>query len=311
MTKIIRDIAVIGAGGVGGFFAGLILKSGKYRLSLVARGKHLEAIRKNGLTLKRNNGSVIKGSPFIATDDFRKLPAPDLAIIAVKGYDLDSVSQKLAEITEKDTVMLPLLNGVDIYERMRKRINNGIILPACVYISSHIVAPGLIEHIGGKGLIILGKDPKYPDFDETPILNVLENSGIEYQWQEDPFPAIWTKYVFIASFALVSAYSGKTLGEIRKNSVLNDTARRIAGEIVSLANARRIRLPQNIVEESLKKADSFPPETKTSYQRDLEIPGKPNEGDIFGGTIIRMGRELGIPTPVTESVYKDIKKKDG
>ncbi len=300
--KKIKHIAIIGAGGVGGFFAVKLMDAG-FSVSIVARGKHLKEILKNGLTLK-SEGKEINHKPYIATDNIKKLPPLDFALLTVKGYDLDGVLNQLTTIMTAKTVILPLLNGVDIYERIMEKLSNGIILPGCVYISSHIERAGVISHTGGKGLIIFGEDPRHKNYKAEDIKEIFNKAGIVYQWEEDPFPAIWTKFVFIASFALVTAYSGKSIGAVLKDSKLREMVVSIGKEIIEIASKNGIKLPKNIVDEAIKKAATFPPETKTSYQRDLEIPGKPNEGELFGGTIIRIGKMLGIPTPITEMVYK-------
>ncbi len=325
MVRKIKNICIAGAGGIGGFFAVKLLKTEKYNVSIIARGRHLDAIRKHGLTLKTADGHTITVKPHLATNSFDDIPMPDLTLITVKGYDLDEVSQKLVrriDVFEKggqtnlpksqstaENIILPLLNGVDIYERVKKYAANRIVLPGCVYIGSHIEKPGVVAHTGGTGLIIFGNDPEYPDFNPENIFGIFDDAGIKYKWEKNPFPAIWEKYMFIASFALVSAYSGKTFGEIRKDSTLNSLTKRIAEEIAEIAEARNISLPQNIVNQTLKKADMFPPDTKTSYQRDVEIAGKPNEGELFGGTIVRLGKKHGIKTSAAESVYNEIQKK--
>ncbi len=305
MSKI-KDIAVIGAGGVGGFFAGKIINSRKYRVSLIARGEHLRAIQNDGLILNTAEKREIICKPYIATDSFDKIPAPDLAFITVKGYDLEGVTRLMSKTLSETSILLPLLNGVDIYERIKRLIPWVTVLPGCVYVSSHIEKPGVVTQTGGKGMIILGKDPKKKEFDPTEIKRVFQDARIPYQWEENPFPAIWTKFVFIASFALVSAYSGKTIGEILEEKGLNQLVYSIGSEIVEIAKKKGIMLKDNVVKEAIIKAHSFPYDTKTSYQRDLETPGKPNEGELFGGTIIRMGKELGVNVSTTEKIYTTI-----
>ncbi|MBU4055655.1 MAG: 2-dehydropantoate 2-reductase, partial [Proteobacteria bacterium] len=125
----------------------------------------------------------------------------------------------------------------------------------------------------------------------------------------DPFPAIWEKFMFIAAYGLVTAQTGKTVGEVLKDEESKACIQGIMGEIASIAKRKEIELPENIIAESMAKGKQFPFSTKTSYQRDVEQPGRKNEGDLFGGAILRQGRVLGIPTPVTESIYSKIQNK--
>ena len=133
--------------------------------------------------------------------------------------------------------------------------------------------------------------------------------GIHFQWNENPFPPIWEKYIFIAAFGLTTAWSGKTLGQIMEDDESKAMVQSIMMEIRAIAQSKGIRLPENIIEASINKANNFPFDTKTSYQRDVETKGRVNEGDIYGGTIIRMGEALGISTPATKTIYAQIQQR--
>ncbi len=310
-SNIIKYICIIGVGGIGGYFGGKLALCGDYHVSFLARGSHLEAIKKWGLILNTVERSGLVCKPALATDSFEEIPIPDLCLICVKGYDLAGAAESFKKRIKPGTHLIPLLNGIDIYERMRRVLSTGIIHPACVYIGSRIEKPGVVAQTGGSGIILFGKDPKHPQDTGESIFPVFEKAGIRYEWHRDPNPVIWIKFIFIASFGLVSAYSGKTLGEIREDRELNNLVHSMAQEITAIAEAKKVILPDNIVESTLKKADTFPYDTKSSYQRDVEKKDKPNEGDLFGGAIIRLGEELGIETPYTDTLYAAIQKRSG
>jgi 2-dehydropantoate 2-reductase len=309
----IRNICIVGVGGVGGYFGGKIIQGfsggdqGERKIYFVARGAHLREIQKSGLILNTSEKANIICIPASATDRIDEIPAPDLCLLSVKSYDLPEVVRGLVKIIREDTVILPLLNGVDIYERIRTVLIQGIVLPACVYVGTHIERPGVVTQRGGDGIILCGKEPKSPDIDPENLITFFHKAGVKFVWNDDPYPAIWEKYMFIAAFGLVTAYSGKTLGEVAADHGLKRMAGEIMGEIKLIADVCNIGLPDDIIETSLKKADNFPFETKTSYQRDIEGAGR-NEGDLFGGTILAMGRRLQVPTPVTERIYSVIQK---
>ena len=103
------------------------------------------------------------------------------------------------------TVIIPLLNGVDIVERIRAILDKGIVLPACLYLGTHIESPGVINQSGGNGIIIFGPDPKYPEYSGENVKAFFQKTGIKYEWYDDPLPKIWEKYMFIAAFGLVTA----------------------------------------------------------------------------------------------------------
>jgi len=314
MKDTIKNICIFGIGGVGGYFGGRIASTitrdgdEARKVFFIARGRHLQEIKRNGLLLNTPQQAGMVCKPSLATDNIGEIPAPDLCLMCVKSYDLSTAGTALAKNIRDNTVIIPLLNGVDIYERMRENVSMGIVLPSCVYVSSSRETPGVVTQRGNQGVIVCGGDPHYPDFDPAEVVDLFNQAGITFQWHEDPYPAIWEKFIFIASFALVTAHAGKTLGEVMSDTRLQELTRSIIEEIVSIAQRLGIKLPEDIVLSSLNKATIFPFETKTSYQRDIEEKGR-HEGDLFGGTIVRMGKRLGVSTPVTQSVYEDIQGK--
>jgi 2-dehydropantoate 2-reductase len=311
----IQTVWVYGVGGVGGFIGGkiaLFLQKGwqkHTKLYFVARGKHLEEIRKKGLILNMGDEKGHLCIPTGATEDINELPPPDLCFLCVKSYDLETVCDALRGHVKPETVIIPLLNGVDIYERIRKTLREGIVLPACIYVGTHIEKPGMVTQKGGEGKILVGRDPQCPDFYPEDVLQFLREAAISCQWLDNVLPAVWEKYLFIAGFGLVSAVNGSTLGQIMEDAEARNLVSGIMDEIFLISKQKHIGLAENIVSASLEKALQFPPETRTSYQRDVAQKEKRNEGDLFGATIIRMGRETGVPTPVTNSVYAKILSK--
>lgn len=310
----IEKICVYGTGGIGGYFGGKIAHAidssagTKYKSYFIARGAHLEVIKRDGIKVITPEQTII-GKPNQATDDIKEIPDLDLILICVKSYDLDKVVKSIESKVKDKTIVIPLLNGADIYDRIRVNLNSGFVLPACVYISTHIEKPGVVQQDGGDGRILFGKDPKYKTFDPDKVIRTFNDMGINCQWNENPFPAIWSKYIFIASFGLVSVHTGKCLGEIMEDAAAKEIVRAIMREIFNIAQEKGIEFPPNIIEEAINKANFFPYDTKTSYQRDVEFKGKLNEGDLYGGTIISEGKALGIPTPVTSSIYAEIQNR--
>jgi len=303
-----KRICVFGLGGIGGFM-GAKLSTAAKELFFVARGRHLDVVKEKGLVYQAPDGSRSVIRPVLATSDPKEIGHVDLVVLCVKGYDLAASAEAVRPLLGKNTAVMPLLNGIDIYERVDAVLKTAMVLPSCIYISSAIKEPGLVTHFGGKGNIASGFDPKRRDFDPAPLISLMSATGVPFEWKDDPMPALWIKYLFIASFGLVTGMSGKPLGGVVENSELSGLVTGILREIEALAKAKGIILPADIVQASFEKGKGFPYETKTSFQRDLEVPGKPNEGDLFGGTILRLGAELGVPTPVTAKVFGEIKRK--
>jgi 2-dehydropantoate 2-reductase len=311
----LNNIWIYGVGGVGGYFGGKLAYSIKRnhetdkRVFFIARGEHLDAINQDGLILNTAEQNGIRCIPYQATDKIETVPDPDLCLLCVKSYDLDSTVRSLAGKVKDKTIVIPLLNGIDIHERVRTILKAGMVLPACAYVGTHIEIPGTVTQKGAPGIILCGNDPAFKNFSYEPLITLFNDGNIKFNWVDDPFPAIWEKFIFISAFGLVTAYSEKTLGEVTADNRLQGLVEKIMDEIVAIAEKKGISLPAGIVETSIGKAKNFPFETKTSYQRDVETKGKRNEGDLFGGTIIRMGKKLGVPTPITESIYREIERR--
>ena len=306
------NVCAIGVGGVGGYFGGKLTHTfslkpdSSVNIFFVARGKHLEAIRQNGLVLKSPEFGSITCQPTLATERINELPEIDIFLICVKGYDLMDVATSMRNRIKQNTVILPLLNGADIQERLRNKIKTGMILPACVYVSSYVEEPGVVVQIGKPGKIIFGRDPEHPDYTPEELFRLFEKSSIVYEWKDDANPAIWEKYIFIASFGLISARYNRTLGEILEEPSLKEEVIGIMNEIYSIILKRNIGLPDGIVDLSLKKAAMFPRDTQTSLQRDIHQKKGKSELELFGGTIIDLGKKLGIPTPTTQKIYREL-----
>jgi len=304
------DVCVVGVGGVGGYFGGKLAHAfpsnpdSPVNIFFLARGKHLEAIKENGLVLKSPEFGSMICRPRLATEKISELPQIDIFLIAVKGYDLMEVATLIRDQVKDHTVILAPLNGADIQERLRSRIETGMILPACVYFSAHIEEPGVVVHIGKPGKIIFGRDQDHPEYIPHEVFKIFEKSSIDYEWKDDASPAIWEKYIFIASFGLISARYNRTLGEILEDASLKEEVIGIMNEIYSIALKRNIRLPDGIIDLSLKKAMMFPRDTQTSLQRDIHQKKGESELELFGGTIIDLGKKLGISTPRTKKIYR-------
>ena len=216
---------------------------------------------------------------------------------------------ELRQAIGDNTILLPLLNGVDIYPRVRAQIERGIVLQACVYVGTHIDRPGHVVQAGGACKILFGPDPQRPDFDPREVIQLFDQAGIQSEWTTHIQTEIWQKYIFICSFGLVSAASGKSLGEILTSDRLGKDVETVMEEVLSLAKAIGVLLPAEITASSLQKARGFPYAARTSFQRDFERPGKKDERDLFVGTVTRMADELDIAVPKIRELADDLARK--
>jgi 2-dehydropantoate 2-reductase len=313
-NKKIERIAVYGVGGVGGYFGGQLANKineqhdKEREIYFIGRGAHLQEIKKQGLTLKIADLTPLICKPTRAVESFDDVPTPDIILLAVKSYDLDQAVRQISKRIKENTVILPLLNGVDIYRRVRNILPIGHVFPACVYVFSSIEKPGTVIQKGTAGRIVFGKDPDRPDMVPQHVIDLFSYAGIRSKWVENISQEIWKKYLLIAPFALVTGCYGVTFGEIMEKQELQEMTRHVMEELIAIAKFEGVDFQDTIISDTLENARKLPYESKTSYQRDLEHKGKKNEGDLFGDTIIRLGKRYEVKTPITTELYTHIQR---
>ncbi|MBL7996580.1 2-dehydropantoate 2-reductase [bacterium] len=305
----IQSIYLFGVGGVGGYIGCRIVqateKNPNIKTYFIARGAHRDTINKNGLILE-TAGETFTAHPALATEDLTNIPSPDLCILCVKSYDLEGACEKLKSKVHHHTAIIPVLNGVDIYERIRAIIKTGYVLPGCVYMGAFIKQPGVVRHLDND-LVIYGRDPKYHDRLPSEAIEFLNTiSNMRFQFRDDPYPAIWEKYMFVAAYALATAHSRQTIRYVHDHTELKNIVMAIISEIKCIAEKKGFSFSADIVEKLAARGGKLQPEAQTSYQRDMATNHGRNEGDIFGETILRLGRELNVPTPVTKKICDEI-----
>lgn len=292
------NIGIIGVGGVGGYFGGKLAKRFENdkdnRIYFLARGEHLNEIKRNGLTLSMNNEIVLKCVPYLASDKTTDFPVLDVCIICVKGYDLKGVLENLKpNITDK-TEIIPLLNGVDVPQRIYNVIPNALVYPSCVYVGTHIKSPGYVEQNGGSAKIITG--PSYVSNKKTQnkipkFLKLFDEAHISYEWTSNNYEAIWEKFMLVGSYSIVTAFYDKTLGEVNADPALVSKVRAIGNLLLNIAHKENVNLPDSSPEDAIKKIDTIPFETKTSFQLDFERKNKPIEKETFIDSIVLLAKK--------------------
>ncbi len=308
-----KHIVVVGLGGVGGYFGFKINQvneaSGKYTVSFVARGETYDKVKENGLVLLSPEHSNNRTLPNAIVQNISNIKNPDLVLICVKEYDLEHVCRQLKEVITENTVLLPMMNGADIYDRIRTIIPDHVILPTCIYVASHIKERGTVEHKGKAGKMIVGRDPEHFSSDVAWVTDLLRESKIDFDFKDNSLTDIWTKFIFIASFGLVTAKHNSSIGTVCTDEEQKCEATEIMKEIKQIADQKEIHLPEDIIEKTFEKASTFPFETPTSLQLDIHSGKKANELELFAGAVLKYGEGVHIDTPFTQRIYNEIKDK--
>lgn len=301
-------IAVVGVGGIGGYYGGKLAleyeKSDQHEIVFIARGEHLKAIQENGLHLKtRERDYVIR--PQIVTDGPTKAGVFDLVFFCTKSYSLERAAQQFSSCIHKNTVVISLLNGVNNHERLRVILPQANILNGCVHIISVIERPGFIHEKEGPSILSFGTD------DETAgryqyILDILLQAKINAVLTDQISKVVWGKYMLICPLASLASAYGKTYGEITGDGELRQRLRRMMEEVIAVAHAHKIILPDDAVEGAIRLISSVAYDNKTSMQLDRER-GRQSETDIIPGFLCKAGKESGVPTPLHDEVYAQLK----
>lgn len=310
----IKDVCIYGLGGIGSAIGGLsctLEHIHKARVSFIARGRHLDAINREGLHLELPDKKEFISRPHHASTTIKDVPRPQLIFIAVKSYDLQAVLADISGILESDTMIIPLMNGFDIYDRIRKTITKGVVFPSCVVFGGRKTGEGTgILYIPGS--VFLGPDPRKKEFDSAPLhsfIKAFEDSPARFNWVPDPYPIIWQKYIANVAINLVGAYSGKAVGEIIADAPLKQRLVKILEEAAHVVSQKGVPLSQDVVELILSAIAKIPFDTRSSYAVDIESRSPKNEGDLFGTAIIELAGQVRVPAPVIEETFTQIQVK--
>jgi 2-dehydropantoate 2-reductase len=297
-------IAILGAGGVGGYYGGLLAHSG-HDVAFVARGAHLATLREQGLRVESVHGDF-KVHPVQATDKPGEIGPVDLVLVAVKNYDLDAAAEAARPLVGLDTAVLPLLNGLDAAERLATVLGDGPVLAGLTHISSSLAAPGLIRQISGVRRITLGERDGAVTARARRIGEALALSGIEVIVSDQIDVALWDKFLFIASISGICCLARQPMGTVLGTPETRQLYIQALREVEAVARARHIALAPGIVERTLVMSEGFAPETRPSMLVDLEA-GRRIELEALNGAVVRHGRAAGVDTPVHSVAYAALK----
>jgi 2-dehydropantoate 2-reductase len=299
-------IAIMGAGGVGGCLGGLLAKAGN-DVSLIARGEHLAALREHGLKVIRPGGEIIV--EIQATGDPSEVGQVDLVLFTVKTFQNRHVITSLKSLMGPETSVLTLQNGVESHEQLSAVLGASNILLGAYWASSHILSPGVISE-DVEARVSFGAVDDTESLRALDIRKVFRDAGIEAELSPDPLRVLWEKFV------VLSALSGITsAAQTRPKELLQfPDARKMfcdaMEEALAVGLAKGVDLPANLVRDSLNYIDGLPDFQNTMHS-DYEA-GRPTELDALSGAVIRLGKQIGVKTPVHGYLYSVLlPHKDG
>lgn len=303
-------IGIVGIGGVGGYFGGKLARefanSSEHTIIFIARGEHLKAIRNNGLRLFTVEGDYTT-HPHIATDNPSEAGIFDLVFFCTKSYELENAAQAFSACIGKNTVVIPLLNGVNSARRLATILPHADIIGGSVYIISHIENPGVIRQEGGSCKLTFGTDDSESAGKYSYILDILSRAKINAVLTDKISEVLWTKYLLMCPLGSLTSATGKTYGAIWADSALRKKARDMMLEVVAVAKTQNVILSEEAVDKAMEMIGSFGYHSKTSMQLDFE-KGRQTEIDALTAYICKAGRESGVLTPLHDEIYAQLKQ---
>jgi 2-dehydropantoate 2-reductase len=293
-------IAVVGAGGVGGYFGAKLVHAGVDTVFL-ARGTTLEALRTRGIRVESIKGDFEVG-PVQASDDPADIGPVDAVLVAVKAWQIEGLAPSLKPLLGPDTVVVPLENGMEAPDQLAAALGREHVAGGLCAIVSFAVSPGHIRHLGAEPQVVFGELDNRPSGRLERLRAAFVQAEVNADIPSDIQRSMWTKFLFIAPFSGVGAAARVVTGAWRTVPETRSLVQRAIEEVFALARARGVALAEDAVARTMGHIDNLPPGATSSLQRDV-VEGKPSELDAQLGAAVRMSREAGVATPVCDFLY--------
>jgi 2-dehydropantoate 2-reductase len=294
-------IVIFGTGGVGGYFGGRLAQAGM-DVTFIARGKHLEAIAKQGLRVDSINGDF-SIYPAIATDDPATVGEVDVVLCCVKSWQVSESAIAMLPMIGPNTVVVPIQNGIEAPEILSEVLGADKVLGGLCRIISMTHGPGHIRHVGAEPYITFGElDNQQSERTKRLFRAFSKASGLTVEIATDIIAALWKKFILIAPWSGVGAITRAPAGVFRSLPETRQMLLESMKEVFNIAIARGVDLSKEVVEETMEFIDTLPKDGTASMQRDI-IEGRPSELNEQNGVVVRLGNAFGVQTPVNAFIY--------
>jgi 2-dehydropantoate 2-reductase len=297
-------ITIFGTGGVGGYFGGRLAHAGE-DVTFIARGEHLRAIKANGLRVEGLSEDFVV-LPAKATDDVTTVGPVDLVIVGVKAWQVPQAARAMKPLVGPATTVLPLQNGVEAVTQLVNELGSDRVVGGLCRIVSFVAGPGHIRHAGFTPSIVIGELDNQRSERIERIEQLFKHACVQISVAPDIQVALWSKFLFIASFSGVGAVANAPAGVLRKDAKWREQLLAAMNEIYLLAHARGIQLPENSIDNAMAGIEALPEDATSSMQRDIAA-GKPSELESQNGAVVRLARETGVAVPTHTLIFEKLK----
>lgn len=297
-------IVIMGTGGVGGYFGGLLARAGE-DVTYIARGEHLRAIQTDGLRVFSDlSGEFNAGKQ--ATDNPNDIGPADLVLYTVKMYHNDEAIPFIAPLVGDETVVLTVQNGVDNGDKLAAAYGADRVMVGMVGVQARIREPGIVEQLGQFGIAAFGEINGGITDRGRRLYDVFKNGGWNVELSDNAMGAVWRKYIFLCSAAGVNAITQLPYSEMRTIPETRELVRQSCAEILAVGKARGAPVEDSMLDWSMTQLDNFPPDGMASLAKDFR-DGNRVELDGIIGAVVRLGREAGVATPINSAFYALLK----
>ncbi|MBU3110183.1 ketopantoate reductase family protein [Clostridium lacusfryxellense] len=304
-----KKLCVVGLGGVGGYL-GCMLAHHYDNIYFFARGERLASIKKNGLRLHSDAFGEFTTYPTMASNNAKEMGVMDYIILSVKNFSLEQVCAEISTMIDENTVIIPLLNGVNVSSNLRNLIGKVHVLDGLIYITSGASKDFSIHHTSPYGVVHIGYE-RQNQCGEIILLEVkklLQGANITCIIENDIEAAIWTKYILNCAYNIVTAYYKATTGDLRKNEISMLQLKTLLAEACSVARSLKINIAGDLEDIHFKHILQNQSESATSsLNRDI-ISGRQNELETFSGQLLKLASSRCLKIPMTEFFYEELKK---
>lgn len=302
-----KRIAVIGIGGVGGYISAMLAAEYPY-VTVAARGRRGEAIRRSGLRVHSDYHGELSVMPYKVVSSADQMGTQDYIFICVKNYSLEEVCGQIRGIVEKDTVIIPVMNGADVGERVRRYLNNGIVIDTLIYIVAFANPDYSVTQQGNFASLRIGTRRETENYAVKQTAEILRNAGISYKISNDIEQDIWKKYILNCAYNVTTACYNHTIGELRKDPDQAEEYEQLVYEAYEVAAAKGVKVQREDADKIIARFyEELSEDATSSLQRDV-WGGKETEAETFSGYLVREAAGLGVQVPVTIRMYEKLNR---
>jgi 2-dehydropantoate 2-reductase len=301
--EVLMRIAIFGAGSVGGYFGGRLSRAGE-DVVFVARGEHLNAMQAHGLRVKSINGDFVV-QPIQATDDPSKIGKVDMILVGVKAWQVPEAAEAMRPMIGPETFVLPLQNGLEAPAQLSEILGDQHVLGGLCGLFCYVAGPGHIVHAGTDPFVKFGEQDNHRSQRVELLLDTFIRAGVNAEIPPNIQVAMWMKFLLITVWSGMGAVTRSPVGVWRGLPETRRMAERSLQEIIDVAAARNISLPEEALQMTMRMYDGLAPQSTASLQRDV-VEGRPSELEAQIGAVVRFGQEDDVATPQHTLIYHSL-----